>query len=300
MSGVNVASINVTFDKIHPWYEGMKILSVFRDWILARPDAFLLISSSSDVRVAQSTGRLGVFFDVEGMDALDGQLSMVRTYYDLGVRWMLVAYNQNNLAGGGCMDDDQGLTAFGHDVLREMKQVGMLVCCSHTGDRTSRDVIEAAEMPVLFTHANPSALVDHPRCISDDLMRACASTGGVVGIVGYGSFLMNGDTSAANIFRHIDYVVQLLGADHVGFSSDYVFDEDELMGFLTKGKVSFVSGEPASESTNVRSNPAIPQMFAPEDFPSLTEEMLKAGYNESTVRGILGENWFRVCQQVWK
>ena len=102
---------------------------------------------------------------------------------------MLLAYNLNNLAGGGCQDDDDGMTAFGHDVVREMERVGMVVCCSHTGYRTARDVLKMATKPVVFSHSNAHDIVAHPRNLPDDLVRECAQTGGVVGVNGIGLFL---------------------------------------------------------------------------------------------------------------
>ncbi|MBN4056322.1 membrane dipeptidase [Rhodothermus sp. AH-315-K08] len=290
-AGVNVVSINVTFDNIMPWYDGMKVLSFFRNWILARPEEYVLAGSTEQIRVAQRDGKLAVFFDVEGMGALDGEVSLVRTYYDLGVRWMLVAYNLNNPAGGGCMDDDPGLTSFGREVIKEMRRVGMVLCCSHTGERTCLDVFEQAEMPVILSHANPRALVDHPRCVSDTVMKACAQTGGVVGTVAYGTFLKGGDTRAANVARHIDYAVQLIGPEHVGYASDYVFDEEELKSFMANTTVF----KPLAGQTG-----SVPQMFEPERAPELTNELLKLGYADHHIRAIMGENWFRVCDVVWK
>jgi membrane dipeptidase len=81
-----------------------------------------------------------VLFDIEGGSALDGQLDSVEKFYNLGVRWMLIAYNRSNLLGGGCSDDDTGLSTFGRQVIDEVAHVGMVVCCSHTGFRTTLDV----------------------------------------------------------------------------------------------------------------------------------------------------------------
>src|SRR3546814_1364261 len=113
-----------------------------------------------------------------------------------------------------------------------MARVGMVACCSHTGYRTARDVIEYSRNPVIFSHSNPRALFDHPRNIPDDLMLGCARTGGVVCLNGIGIFLGNNDTSTENYFRHMDYAVQLVGAAHVGIGLDYLFDVGELEEYI--------------------------------------------------------------------
>jgi hypothetical protein len=124
---------------------------------------------------------------------------------------MLLAYNRSNRVGGGCQDEDMGLTPFGRDVVQEMERLDMLVCLSHTGHRTARDVLAMAQRPVIFSHSNPATLRPYPRNIPDELIRACAETGGVVGISGIGAFLGDNDSRSEIYARHIDHVVKLVG-----------------------------------------------------------------------------------------
>lgn len=284
-AGIDMVVLNVMFDNVIQWDEGVRILSFMRDWILARPEEYVLAGTPDAIQAARAQGKTAVAFDIEGMKGLGGQLSMVRTYYDLGVRWMLIAYNRNNEAGGGCMDADPGLSEFGRSVIREMESVGMALCCSHTGERTCMEAFEWSRNPVMLTHSNPLAMVDHPRCVTDQVMQACAATGGTVGVTGFGTFLRDGDTSAENYFRHIDYAVALVGPEHVALASDYVFDPDELTSFLANPLLG-ASG--------------LPSMFAPEQFPELTEVMLKHGYTDTDVQAILGQNLLRLARQIWK
>jgi membrane dipeptidase len=139
-TGVTVVSLNVGFD-VEPIEKHVRMLARFREWVRQRPDAYLLVERIEDVYAAKATGRLGVFFDIEGAKAVDDQLSLISFYYDLGVRWMLIAYNRSNRAGGGCLDAlDGGLTEFGARVVDEMARVGMVTCCSHlwTSSNTRR------------------------------------------------------------------------------------------------------------------------------------------------------------------
>ena len=120
--------------------------------IAAHPDRYVLASSADAVRRAKTEGRLAVAFDIEGMRALGDDIRLIERFYGLGVRWMLIAYNRANLIGSGCHDaDDHGLTPLGRRFLDEMDRVGMVICCSHTGYRTSRDVLERATKPAIFS-----------------------------------------------------------------------------------------------------------------------------------------------------
>jgi membrane dipeptidase len=267
------------------------MLAHFRQWIKAHDDKYLLIDTVKDIGAARRTGRLGIHFDIEGGSALDGRLSMVEFYYDLGVRWMLMAYNRNNLLGGGCQDEETGLTKFGRQVIDEMNRVGMVPCCSHTGYRTTMDVMNRSSKPVIFSHSNPQALWNHKRNIRDEAIRACAKTGGVVGINGIGIFLGPNDTRSETFARHIDYVVQLVGPDHAGLGLDYVFDQEELLEYQRKNPHLF----PQSEGYTLG-----PGLVPPEQLADITECLIRKGYATRDIRKILGGNFMRVARESWK
>jgi len=176
-------------------------------------------------------------------------------------------------------------------VVREMNRVGMLVDCTHTGYRTSMDVFEVAAGPVIFSHSNSRALIDHERNIRDDQAKACAKTGGVIGLNGVGIFLGGNEASADGLFRHLDHFVQLVGARHVGLGLDVVTDREPLLEIVRAQAARY----PASQGYDV-----VPEFGWPELVPQVTERMLAAGYADADVEGILGGNWLRVASQVWK
>lgn len=289
-AGVNVVSINVADDAAGPWHETMRVLARFRAWLSARPEQYLLVRTVDDIVAAKAAGQLAVTFDIEGGTAIDDELGLIRLYWDLGVRWMLVAYNRNNRLGGGCYDEDTGLTAFGRAVQDEMERLGMAVCCSHTGRRTSLEVMERATKPVLLSHSNPSALYPHKRNVPDELIRACARTGGVVGINGIGIFLGDNDNRTETIVRHIRYVADLVGTDHVSLALDYLFDL-----------------EAATE--RARRNPGIwpasdgygrdVKLVAPEQIPEIAEQLLQSGFAADDVAKIMGANLMRIARETW-
>ena len=289
-AGFDAITVNIGFGEQGP-EEHLRMIAALRHWLVARPEEYLLLMEADDVERARSTGRLAVGFDIEGANAVGDQLSLIQLYYDLGVRWMLMAYNTSNRAGGGCQDQDGGLTNFGRAMLAEMERVGMLLCLSHTGHRTVREVLAMATQPLIFSHSNCAALHPHPRNIPDELIRACAATGGVVGINGVGIFLGKNDISSETYARHVDHVVQLVGPAHVSIALDYVFDMRELEEHLEKMKGTFPPG--LGYEMGARFVP-------PEQLEEIVVTLQGWGYSDADLTALLGGNLLRLAKQVWK
>lgn len=289
-AGIDYVSINVGMD-FNPVAQIARVIATFRAYVAARPEEYLLADTVTDVRRAKATGRLAVSFDLEGSDMLEGDVDMLLFYRDLGVRQMHLAYNRDNAVGGGCHGADIGLTAFGRKVVAEINRLGILMDCSHTGYRTSMEIMAMSAKPVIFSHANPRALRDHPRNIRDDQIDACARSGGVVGINGIGIFLGDDDNRTETVVRHIDYVADRVGAAHVGIGLDFVF---------RRGLDEYPPGFEASlwwppqHSYVGRSN-----FVEPERMPAIAEGLVQLGYAESAIRGVLGENFLRVAEATW-
>lgn len=276
-AGIDCVTLNIGFGENSP-EQHVRVAAHFRDWIARHDSEFQLVLVAEDFARAKLAGKLGICFNIEGMNALGQQTSMVRLYYDLGVRWMLIAYNAANAAGGGCREADGGLTDFGRAVIAEMNEVGMILCCSHTGYRTARDAIDASADPVIFSHSNARAIWDHPRNITDELMRACAARGGVIGLNGFGQFLGDNDDSTETFVRHVEHVLAVAGDDHVGIGLDYVFDKHELPVNLY--------------------GPS-PKMIPPWRLPEIAEVLLQRGYGSTTLAKIMGGNLERIARSVW-
>ena len=260
--------------------------------IRAQPDRFALCGTADDILAAKAAGKLALIFNLQETNMLEGRLEMVQAYYDLGVRHMLLAYNARNHVGDGCAErTDSGLSRWGLEVVAEMNRVGMLVDGTHTGYRTTMDAMEACAAPFIFSHCNAHAVYPHYRNIRDDQIRACAATGGVIGLNGLGEFLDDDQASSATIFRHMDYMVQLVGAAHVGLGLDYVKNTGRFWDWVRNNAHMW------PPAPNDRTGSGFAQ---PEQVTELAELMLQAGYGETAMKGILGENWLRVARQVWR
>ena len=289
-AGVDVVSINVGYGEIG-LEACIRVLAQMRDWIGARPGDYLRVEAVEDIELAHATGKLAVTFDLEGAAPLQRQISLIPMLYDLGVRWMLLAYNRRNWAGGGCHEPDTGLTAEGKELIDEMNEAGMVVCLSHTGYRTAMEAMQYSRQPVIFSHSNALALKKHDRNIPDELITACAQKGGVIGINGVNIFLGSGSADVESIADHIDYIVQLGGIDHVGIGLDYIFDDTEIAEVTRKMTKTF----PRAAGYDVPI-----EVVMPENLPRLTQCLLNRAYTENDIQKVLGRNLLRIAEQVWK
>jgi len=290
-SGFNFVALTLATDS--SWIDGtIQAVAKTRATIAKRPDA-LLVRTADDIVRAKREGKVGLTLHFQGTNPFQGNVAMVQVYYDLGVRYALMAYNQKNLVGDGCHErTDTGLSRFGLALVAEMNRVGMLVDCTHSGYRTTMDAMEASTAPCIFSHSLARALNDHERNINDDQIRALGKTGGVIGVNGIG-FFMSSDFQATTegICRHIDHIAELIGPQHIAIGLDYVHFDDLMMKVYRENKdTMFPKGYP----------PPPWQYWPPEKMGELTEALLRRGYSESNVRGILGENFLRVARQVWR
>ena len=288
-AGFDFQSITLAVDGLD-FRAAAEQVAYHRRFVQDQADTCVLVESADDVLRAREAGRLAVGLHFQGTAPFEESLGWVDVFYKLGVRHALMAYNEKNLVGCGChVPDDTGLTEFGRSLIREMNRVGMIVDCAHTGYRTAMETFEVSESPVIVSHTNVRALRDHPRCVRDDQIKTCAARGGVLGITGLSGFLGEGEPTPERFVDHIDHIANLVGPEHVGIGLDYVYDMPSFEAFVRR----------------------LPDRYPPEDYgdmnqleleqvPRVTEELMRRGYGESEVRGILGENWLRVCREIWR
>ncbi|HSN71717.1 MAG TPA: membrane dipeptidase [Steroidobacteraceae bacterium] len=293
--GVNYVSINVGMD-LNPVGQIMSVIAGFRQRLDAASDRYELVSSVAEIEAAGAAGRLAIGFDLEGSMPLLERPEMVALYRDLGVRQIHFAYNRNNSVADGCHDVERGLTPLGRRMVEAVNEAGLLMDCSHTGRRCSLEIMEASSAPVIFSHANPLALVEHGRNVTDDQIRACAATGGVVCVSGVSAFLGTQQPNAADVARHAAYVADLVGIEHVGIGLDIGFsevglDDDPPGGF----DPDYWWPKSAGYARGIR-----PMAYAPvETWGELPNTLGRAGMTEQEVALVLGGNMARVAREVW-
>jgi membrane dipeptidase len=254
------------------------LLSNRNKWIEQHKDGFFRIDRASDIEMTKTTNKYGMLYYTQlGFD-LKGSAEPLAQWKEEGLRSLQITYGDNEL-GGGSRSDDTPLSSLGKQVVREMNRLRMVVDVSHSGKRTTLDVCQASAYPVTANHANVQKLSGHRRNKSDEELKAIAGTGGVVGVTSINRFVLQNRSRPATIkdfVDHVDYLVQLIGIDHVGLASDCGMDGTQ------RYEVDF-SG---------------PLLNSYDRWRHVAVRLRKMGYSREDIQKILGLNFKNVFYQV--
>ena len=286
---------NLTIQDMPASYEGVQSeIAKFQLQCAPHSDWLCFGSTSEEITKGRKEGKLVLGLNVQDTELVHDDLDRLQTLKELGVRHMLLAYQTRNRAADGCAEpDDAGLSMFGRSLVREMNRVGMIVDVSHVGRKSSLQAIECSDLPVIFSHSGIQAVCKHIRNIDDDQIKACASSGGAIGVVGIGAFLGDPTASADKVFRHIDHIVQLVGAEHAGIGTDFIDDMTPTWeGVLSARETAWRD----PYGTQLYEGVA----FAPEQLRELVQLMIEAGYPDAAIEGVLGGNFKRVFEHYEK
>ena len=263
-------------------------------------DALTQIRTAADISRAKAEGRSGVILGWQNASPIENDLDRLALFHSLGVRIIQITYNERNLLGNGCYERiDEGLSRFGQDAVREMNRLGILVDLSHVGDRTTLDAAELSEQPVAATHANARSFFDHVRNKTDDALGLIAEKGGVIGANAFPTFLRSGyESTVRDYVDAIDDLVERVGIDHVGIGTDFTQDQPHSFFdwlFMRQGTG---HNERAIEIPDPLVHPE--GMETPDTLSSVAVELAGRGYRSEDVAKVLGGNWMRLFQQVWR
>jgi len=275
--------------------ETLRALGAWRRRFADHGDLITPVRGTDDIERAHAQGRTGVMLGFQNTSPFEDDIELVETFHRLDVRCAQLTYNVQNLVGGSCFEpSDSGLSRFGEAIVAEMNRVGMLVDCSHVGEWTTRDAIEASRDPIALTHANPRWFCDSPRNKSSETLKALAARGGVIGCTLYPLFIGGTDTPREAFCQMIADLVEEIGLDHVAIGTDLTRGQpDADLGWLRDGR--WRRPDPEQRL----SWPEWPAWFrSAADFPALAEGLLEVGLDEAAIRKVLGENWLRLLGQV--
>ena len=304
-----VTAYGVTAIHPHQTMEGAVEALMFWHLIARKYPNTLVATSAADILGAKRDNRAAIIVAAQDGDWIGLQLHRLEAAYRLGLRILLPVYNATNHIGGGCLDHDSGLTRFGESVVDECDRLGLLLDGSHVAKRTTLDIIARTTRPFVFTHSNVKKIVDNPRNIDDEQIKACVATGGVIGLAPFGPFTFKKGSrewpSMSDFIEHIDHVAQLTGStDHIGIGTDmslgtYPYHEKNAWGEPAYASAigeyaDAVSGDVRSPKRALQDFNCYPQVV---DFAELLQ---KRGYSEADVAKILGGNFLRAFEQVWK
>jgi membrane dipeptidase len=258
-----------------------------------RAERLTVATSLPEIGQARATGRLALLLNMQDTVAYGTNLDNVHLLADLGIRQAGLAYNNRNFVGDGCAEPaDSGLSLFGRALVKELHRAGVIVDGSHAGRRTTLEAMEIGGGPFIFSHSMPVGVRPHYRNVTDEQIRACAATGGVIGINGVGYWCGDNDAPTSAIFACLDYTVNLVGPEHVGLGFDYIEDLD--------GIISWVRADPIAWPANDGEWMVKHNYAGPEQIVDIVQHMLDHGYPDDAITAILGRNWQRIAAAVWR
>jgi len=287
-----------------------------REAVRTHPNDLMLATSAADIRKAAAEHKIAALMGMEGGHMIDNDLGVLRQYAALGVRYLTLTHFKNNDWADSSTDKPahNGLTPFGKDVVRELNRLGVMVDISHVADKTFYDAIAVSTVPVIASHSSCRAIDQHPRNMTDDMMRALAKNGGVVQINYEVSFLSEEyrtATKPADVQAALDAAAKKCGPNEACSTSEEAKIARQAM---RDGKLPKVTWEKIVEHIDHAVKVAgVDHVGLGSDFdgatmplgmddvsqlPRITDALLKKGYSEQDVEKILGGNLLRVMEAV--
>jgi membrane dipeptidase len=291
-----VTAVNATVAAWHSPEEARALIRAVGDLLEKRSDLALPVRNTADIMAAKASRRVGVILGFQDAAPIGDDIGLLEMHYELGVRIIQLTYNHANRVGSGCLTpDDAGLTAFGRRMVAEMNRLGILVDLSHCGPRTTLEAVQASEKPVGITHANARRFLLSPRNKSDDAIREMSARGGVIGAVAFGGLLtLDLPATLEHYAAAIDDLVDLAGVQHVGLGPDFMEEMPVEIAMQA------LKGLPAETLQTFGATPPTQGFESASAFPNVTKALMERGYQPEQVQAIIGRNWLRLYQEVWR
>jgi membrane dipeptidase len=290
------------------------------------PDKMTMAFSVADIQRAHRERKFAALLGIEGGHSIENDIHLLRDYHRLGVRYMTLTWSNSNewADSSGDINDSSiqhhnGLTDFGKDVVREMNRLGMMVDISHVSDKTFYDALLVSRAPIIASHSSSRVLTDHPRNMTDDMLRAIAGAGkggGVVMVNYYSAFVDEKwrqayeaqaqarkaaidaasekytDADALARYREMDKVAKQWAAKIPRPPFDGIIDHIDHIAKLT-------GVDHVGLGSDYDGTPSMPEgMDSAADLPKVTAALVQRGYSAAQIRKILGGNLMRVFREV--
>jgi membrane dipeptidase len=268
---------------------------------LAHQDYVVKAETIQDIKSAHETGRIALVFGLEAATMIENEVDRLDVLYGFGVRQIGIAYSEANMLGSGLKErGDGGLTYFGERAVRRMNQLGLAIDVSHSGDRTSLDVIEASTQPIFITHCGSREVWPIARMKPDAILKACAERGGVLGLEAAPHTSLSRQHprhSLESVMDHFTHCADVLGIEHVAFGPDTLFGDHVGLHEAFAANLSIQQAHSDVQFEKVAyvdglENPA-------ECFWNIIGWLVKHDYSDDEIRMVVGGNILRVLEEVW-
>lgn len=292
-----VAAANAT---IAVWEGFEESIDECSKWIrrFKSDERLIQVRTTKDIELAHESGKLGVILGWQNISPIENDFERLEVFQSLGVRIVQLAYNLRNLVANGCYEEnDEGLSTFGRLTVEKLNELGMLIDLSHVGDRSCLDTIERSSAPVAITHANLREFSDHARNKPATIVKELVARGGVIGANAFPRFLPGGFDATIDAFIDaIDNLVQTVGPDSVAIATDFCEGQDmDYWHYLRRlhGRI------PGDAPSVPRPDPALRGLDTGKEMPNIAFRLSDRGYDEESIKKILGGNWMRIYREVW-
>jgi membrane dipeptidase len=272
--------------------------------VAAHPDLFLKVLRAGDLSLAKSSGRMGLIYGFQDTSMLDGDLTRLPIFHDLGLRICQVTYNRRNLMGDGCLEEaDAGLSRLGLEFVAEVNRLHIVLDLSHSGRRTIAEGIAASKAPMAISHTGCRALADLPRNTDDASLKALADKGGVAGIYFMPFLRTSGQPHAQDVILHLEHAVNVCGEDHVGLGTDGTISGIEMnegyRDWFRKSVEDRVKAGISAPGESPDVFTLIPEYNDPLRFKKLADDLARRGWKAARIEKVLGANFARLFSEVW-
>jgi membrane dipeptidase len=275
------------------------------------PADFAMAYSAADIRRIHKSRKIASLIGIEGGHQINNSLAVLRQMYDAGARYMTLTHSSNTSWADSATDAPahHGLTPFGVEVVREMNRIGMLVDLSHVSPDTMKAALAATQAPIIFSHSSARALVDHPRNVPDDVLRAVAANGGVV-MVNFAPPYVSADRNR----WEADHAAERTRFDSPPFAGLYIGQPERAKAALTAWEAQHpmpvtTLAQVADHVEHIRQVAGVDHVGLGSDFdgipdapvglegvdryPALLEELMRRGWSDSDIAKLAGENLLR-------
>jgi len=298
MHAAKLTAANCTVSVWEGFRETVDNICSMKRHIADNSELLSLVRNVDDIEAAKRQGKTGIILGFQNAQAFEDNLGYIEVFADLGVRVVQLTYNTQNLIGTGCYERDSGLSGFGREVIQEMNRVGIVIDLSHVGTVSARDTILESLKPVCYSHCLPLGMKDHPRNKSDVELKLIAEHGGFVGVTAFPPFMKQaGDATIDDVVGAMDYVINLIGEDAVGFGSDFVQGQDaEFFRWITHDKGRHRRLTNMSADTDRKAPKGLERISDLAQLPVAAE---RAGWSSSRIEKVMGKNWVSFFQRCW-
>ncbi len=300
-AGLDAVHVTIVY---HEDFEELLVeIDKWRKLFKENSDLIFFGKNYKDIEKANKENKTAIFFGFQNCSPIEDNINLVEKIHEHGCRFMQLTYNNQSLLATGCYEkNDSGVTNFGREVIKEMNRVGVVVDMSHSAEKSTFDAIDISEKPIAITHANPLFWHSAKRNKSNELLKVLSESGGMLGLSLYPHHLKEGNNCSLESFCEMTArLSEIMNLEKIGIGSDLCLNQPDSVvewmrnGTWTKTK-NFGEG-----NKNKPGFPKQPPWFQDaRGFVNLKKGLLKIGFDENEVNGILGNNWFNFYKEIDK